>query len=73
MDKGLKQIIENNNFYLCLFVSIFHQGINTYNAYMKYPVIMNELKQLEQQLSGGTTATVVVIFNNKIFVANVGM
>nr|KAG5714894.1 hypothetical protein BaRGS_000382 [Batillaria attramentaria] len=48
------------------------EGITSYEAYNKYPDIVNKLQQLEQELSGGTTATLVLIYNNKIYVANVG-
>ena len=33
---------------------------------------MKKLQELEKEISGGTTATVVLIYNNKIYVANVG-
>ncbi|KAK7507282.1 hypothetical protein BaRGS_00001217 [Batillaria attramentaria] len=48
------------------------EGITSYEAYNKYPDIVKKLQQLEQELSGGTTATLVLIYNNKIYVANVG-
>ncbi|XP_076459304.1 TGF-beta-activated kinase 1 and MAP3K7-binding protein 1-like isoform X2 [Babylonia areolata] len=47
-------------------------GISSYEACSKYPDVYSKLQQLEQQLSGGTTATLVLIYNNKIYVANVG-
>ena len=49
------------------------QGISSYEACSKYPEVYSKLQQLEQQLSGGTTATLILIYNNKIYVANVGM
>ena len=48
------------------------QGISSYEACSKYPDVYNKLQQLEQQLSGRTTATLILIYNNKIYVANVG-
>lgn len=47
-------------------------GISSYEACSKYPDVYNKLQQLEQELSGGTTATLVLIYNEKIYVANVG-
>ncbi|KAL8600895.1 hypothetical protein ACOMHN_045032 [Nucella lapillus] len=47
-------------------------GISSYEACSKYPDVYSKLQQLEQQLSGGTTATLVLIYNNKTYIANVG-
>ncbi|KAK7111479.1 TGF-beta-activated kinase 1 and MAP3K7-binding protein 1-like [Littorina saxatilis] len=47
-------------------------GISSYEACSQYPEVYNKLQQLEQQLQGGTTATLVLIYNNKLYVANVG-
>ena len=33
---------------------------------------MKQLDNLEKEISGGTTATVSLIYKNKLFVANVG-
>jgi len=48
------------------------EGINQYDAIKKYPEVMAKLHELEKEISGGTTATVVLVYNNKIYVANVG-
>ncbi|KAI8794260.1 TGF-beta-activated kinase 1 and MAP3K7-binding protein 1 isoform X1 [Biomphalaria glabrata] len=48
------------------------EGISHYEAYQKYPEIMNNLQELDRKISGGTTATVVLIYYNKLYVANVG-
>ncbi|KAK6171338.1 hypothetical protein SNE40_019549 [Patella caerulea] len=48
------------------------EGLSDFDAYQKYPEIMNKLHALETQISGGTTACVVLIYNNKLYVANVG-
>ncbi|XP_025089983.1 TGF-beta-activated kinase 1 and MAP3K7-binding protein 1-like isoform X2 [Pomacea canaliculata] len=48
------------------------EGIKAYDAYRNFPEVVNKLQQLEKELSGGTTATLVLIYNNKIYVANVG-
>ncbi|CAG5135814.1 unnamed protein product, partial [Candidula unifasciata] len=48
------------------------EGISDYEAYNKYPGLMKGLEDLDKEISGGTTATVVLIYNNKLYVANVG-
>ncbi|KAH9504077.1 PHOsphatase [Bulinus truncatus] len=48
------------------------EGIGQYEAFQKYPEIINKLQELDREISGGTTATVVLIYNSKLYVANVG-
>lgn len=48
------------------------EGINHFEAQQKYPDIIKKLEDLDREISGGTTATVVLIYNNKLYVANVG-
>ena len=48
------------------------QGIDHYEAKQKYPDIIKKLEELDREISGGTTATVVLIYNNRLYVANVG-
>ncbi|CAL1527051.1 unnamed protein product [Lymnaea stagnalis] len=48
------------------------EGISQYEAFQKYPDIINKLEELDREISGGTTATVVLIYNSKLYVANVG-
>ncbi|ESP01385.1 hypothetical protein LOTGIDRAFT_186175, partial [Lottia gigantea] len=48
------------------------EGISSFDAYNKYPDIMSKIQALETQIAGGTTACVVLIYNNKLYVANVG-
>ena len=43
-----------------------------HEACQQYPDIMNKLLALDSEISGGTTATVVLIYNNKLYMANVG-
>ncbi|XP_067671924.1 TGF-beta-activated kinase 1 and MAP3K7-binding protein 1-like [Haliotis asinina] len=47
-------------------------GITQYEAFTKYPDIVNKLQQLDLEIAGGTTASVVLIYNEKLYVANVG-
>lgn len=35
--------------------------------------MQERLKELEQEVSGGATAVVALILNNKLYIANVGM
>lgn len=35
--------------------------------------VLERLKELEQEVSGGATAVVALILNNKLYIANVGM
>ncbi|CAG2235062.1 TGF-beta-activated kinase 1 and MAP3K7-binding protein 1-like [Mytilus edulis] len=48
------------------------EGISHYEACKQYPDTMKQLDNLEKEISGGTTATVSLIYKNKLFVANVG-
>lgn len=48
------------------------QGMNSYEAYQKEPHIVEEIKRLNYELSSGTAAAVALIYNNKLYVANVG-
>lgn len=48
------------------------QGMNSYEAYQKEPQIVEEIKRLNYELSSGTAAAVALIYNNKLYVANVG-
>lgn len=48
------------------------EGISYHEMCQQYPDILNKLHALDKEICGGTTATVVLIYNNKIYVANVG-
>lgn len=48
------------------------EGISYDEACQQYPEIINKLHALDSEISGGTTATVVLIYRNRIYVANVG-
>lgn len=48
------------------------QGMNSYEAYQKEPQTVEEIKRLNYELSSGTGAAVALIYNNKLYVANVG-
>lgn len=48
------------------------EGLSYHEACQQYPDIMNKLHALDSEISGGTTATVVLIYNNKLYMANVG-
>ncbi|XP_011505177.1 PREDICTED: TGF-beta-activated kinase 1 and MAP3K7-binding protein 1-like isoform X2 [Ceratosolen solmsi marchali] len=47
-------------------------GLNSYEAYQKFPDVVNKLNTLNCELSAGTSAIVVLIYRGKLYVANVG-
>jgi len=47
-------------------------NMSTYDAYQQYPDLVNKIQALNAQVSGGTTAVLALIHNNKIYVANIG-
>ncbi|KAL0276687.1 UNVERIFIED_CONTAM: hypothetical protein PYX00_004204 [Menopon gallinae] len=47
-------------------------GLTSYEAYQKYPHLVDKLNALNTELSCGTTAVIALIHNNKLYVANVG-
>lgn len=61
-----------NDLLVILRTVAWFQGISDYEAYNKYPALMKGLEDLDKEISGGTTATVVLIYNGKLYVANVG-
>ncbi|XP_015374259.1 PREDICTED: TGF-beta-activated kinase 1 and MAP3K7-binding protein 1-like isoform X3 [Diuraphis noxia] len=48
------------------------EGISHYDAYQQYPQIIEKLKELEEELSCGTGASIAILKNNRLYVANVG-
>ena len=46
--------------------------MNSYQAYLTYPVQVNRIQELEPKISGGTTVVLTVICNNTLYVANTG-
>lgn len=48
------------------------EGLSSYEAYQKYPDVVNRIQALQDEISGGTTAVLALIFQKKLFVANVG-
>ena len=53
-------------------VHIIIQGMSSYEAYQKFPEQVARIQALQDEISGGTTAVLALIFQNKLFVANVG-
>ncbi|CAH0395356.1 unnamed protein product [Bemisia tabaci] len=47
-------------------------GLTSYEAYQKYPRVVEKLNSINTELSCGTTAVAALVHNNKLFVANVG-
>ncbi|KAG5877078.1 hypothetical protein JTB14_011782 [Gonioctena quinquepunctata] len=48
------------------------EGLSHYEAYQKVPHIVEGINRLNNELSAGTAAAVALVFNNKLYVANVG-
>ena len=52
--------------------SCYLQGISYHEACQTYPDIIEKLHKLDNEICGGTTGTVVLIYKEKLYVANVG-
>lgn len=48
------------------------QGLSSYQAYLKYPSEVTELQELDELVSGGTTAVIAILLNKTLHIANVG-
>lgn len=48
------------------------EGWSSYEAYKQNPDDVDNIKRINYELSSGTAAAVALIYNNKLFVANVG-
>ncbi|XP_034949919.1 TGF-beta-activated kinase 1 and MAP3K7-binding protein 1-like [Chelonus insularis] len=48
------------------------EGMNSYEAYQKFPEVVDKLNELNQELSAGTSAVVALVHCNRLYVANVG-
>ncbi|XP_057652313.1 TGF-beta-activated kinase 1 and MAP3K7-binding protein 1-like [Diorhabda carinulata] len=48
------------------------EGLSQYEAYQKVPHIVQNINKLNNELSSGTAAAIALIYNNKLYVANVG-
>lgn len=46
--------------------------MKSYDAYQQHPDVVQDLSVVGEELAGGTTAAVAVIYQKKLFVANVG-
>lgn len=46
--------------------------MNSYQAYLTYPVEVARLQELEPKISGGTTVVLAVVCGNTLYIANVG-
>ncbi len=47
-------------------------NLTSYAAYMQFPAEVQELQEIEPELSGGCTAAMAVVIDNVLYVANVG-
>lgn len=46
--------------------------MSSYEAFHKYPEQVERIQELNDKITGGTTAVIALIFNNKLYVANAG-
>lgn len=46
--------------------------LNSYEAYQKFPNAVGKLNELNRELSAGTSAVVALVYQNRLYVANVG-
>ena len=67
-----KHGVERVNHYLLFSHVCSIQGLSSYEAYQNYPAEVARMQALQDQITGGTTAVVALIFKNKLYVANVG-
>lgn len=59
----------------CVFKLSSHfgfQGVPHHQLPPQYQKIVERLKAVEQEISGGAMAIVAVVLNNKLYIANVG-
>ena len=60
---------------LFLSLSLTHtqqKAENYHQASMLYPQLVDEIDHLDNQIKGGTTVVLALIYNNYLYVANVG-
>lgn len=48
------------------------QGLSSYAAFQQYPREVARLQEIEPKLSGGCTAVLALVVNDKLYVANAG-
>lgn len=46
--------------------------MNSYEAYQKFPHVVDKLKALNSELSAGTTAVIALVYGERLYVSNVG-
>lgn len=59
--------------YLCFcLVLLSWQGLNSYEAFQRYPEQVRRLQKLEETIRGGSTACLVILCGDVLYAANVG-
>lgn len=48
------------------------EGLTNYEVYKQVPQVVENIKRINCELSSGATAAVALIYNNKLYVANIG-
>ena len=46
--------------------------MTSFEAYQRYPSLVERLRELDREISGGSTGTVALVHNNNLYVANIG-
>ncbi|CAH1099962.1 unnamed protein product [Psylliodes chrysocephalus] len=72
VEKGYMQSIEDLLAERTSLLYDIPDGLTQYEAYQKVPHIVQSINKLNNELSSGTAAAVALIYDNKLYVANVG-
>ena len=48
------------------------ESMTIYEAYQRVPQVVENIKKINYELSSGAAAAIALVYNNKLFVANVG-
>ncbi|XP_074640394.1 TGF-beta-activated kinase 1 and MAP3K7-binding protein 1-like [Tubulanus polymorphus] len=72
VEKGFFESIDDDLAEMANLQMQLPEGLTPEELYDKHGDIMNKIQQIEADISGGTTAVVALVYNNKLYVANVG-
>ncbi|XP_037090762.1 TGF-beta-activated kinase 1 and MAP3K7-binding protein 1-like [Pollicipes pollicipes] len=72
VEKGFFEMIDEALAQRAMLLSEIPAGLTEFEANRDHPAAMQKLTQLNSRISGGTTAVVVVVHQNRLYVSNVG-